>query len=237
MRIAVALRSRRLLCGSPTWRKGSLVSLLPCVAAVHAAADMAKASVADSTPVSTPQKKSISSAKASQKSPAAKKSPARPAAPAPVTPTLLRKAARISEQLAELYGSPPVPLTHDSIFQLLVAVVLSAQTTDKKVNEVTPELFAKAPDAPALAALDVVSIQSIIAPIGLAPTKARNLSGMAKVCGEALTACCAALSSRAGPRATPAPRSCFWSGMVAKCRAHSKNWRRCPAWGTRRPAW
>ncbi|KAF8072837.1 CBR1 [Scenedesmus sp. PABB004] len=106
---------------------------------------------------------------------------AREAAEATREPALLAKAARIAEQLAGLYPSPPIPLDHGSTFQLLVAVVLSAQTTDKKVNEVTPTLFAAAPDAAAMAALEVAAIQTIIAPIGLAPTKARNLSNLSKL--------------------------------------------------------
>jgi hypothetical protein len=155
------------------------------------------------------------------------------------------KALRIAEHLGKLYPRPPIPLDHDSHFQLLCAVVLSAQTTDKKVNEVrpchspmhhhplwpqsnpfsnrickkfspyakelhfkscienctsfshtnlcpppppppnlqvTPALFAMAPDAHTLAGLDVKDIATCIKQLGLAPTKARNLSAMSKVC-------------------------------------------------------
>ncbi|MFT4706119.1 MAG: endonuclease-3, partial [Bradymonadia bacterium] len=69
--------------------------------------------------------------------------------------TRAEKAARIAEMLEELYPETPVPLDHVDAFTLLVAVALSAQTTDKKVNEVTPSLFAVAPDPLRMAALDV----------------------------------------------------------------------------------
>ena len=82
--------------------------------------------------------------------------------------------------LDELYPKTPIPLDHNSAYTLLVAVMLSAQTTDKKVNEVTPALFKKADTPERMAELDVKFIQSIIREIGLAPTKAKNLSKMAK---------------------------------------------------------
>ncbi|MFT4703829.1 MAG: endonuclease-3, partial [Bradymonadia bacterium] len=66
-------------------------------------------------------------------------------------------------------------------FTLLVAVALSAQTTDKKVNEVTPSLFAVAPDPLRMAALDVDAIRQLIREIGLAPTKAKNLKRMSEL--------------------------------------------------------
>ena len=73
----------------------------------------------------------------------------------------------------------PIPLDHYSAYTLLVAVMLSAQTTDKKVNEVTPALFKKADTPEKMAKLDAKLIQSIIKEIGLAPTKAKNLLKMA----------------------------------------------------------
>ena len=82
--------------------------------------------------------------------------------------------------LDELYPETPIPLDHYSAYTLLVAVMLSAQTTDKKVNEVTPALFKKADTPEKMAKLDVKLIQSIIKEIGLAPTKAKNLSKMAQ---------------------------------------------------------
>ncbi len=84
------------------------------------------------------------------------------------------------EILDGLYPAPPIPLQHRDPFTLLVAVVLSAQTTDKKVNEVTPELFRLAPDAAAMSVLPVAKIQEIIREVGLAPQKAKALQGLAK---------------------------------------------------------
>ena len=93
--------------------------------------------------------------------------------------TRQQRADRIGAQLDALYPAPPIPLHHGDPFQLLVAVMLSAQTTDKKVNEVTPQLFSLAPDARAMAATDVDTIRDTIRQIGLAPTKAKNLQAMA----------------------------------------------------------
>ena len=90
------------------------------------------------------------------------------------------KAEIIGNMLDELYPETPIPLDHYSAYTLLVAVMLSAQTTDKKVNEVTPALFKKADTPEKMAKLDVKLIQSIIKEIGLAPTKAKNLSKMAQ---------------------------------------------------------
>ncbi|MGD8318703.1 MAG: endonuclease III, partial [Myxococcales bacterium] len=90
------------------------------------------------------------------------------------------KAARIGSILDRHYPEPPIPLDHRDPFTLLVAVMLSAQTTDKKVNEVTPALFAEAPDPESMAALPVQRILEIIRTVGLAPTKAKNLKAMAR---------------------------------------------------------
>ena len=91
------------------------------------------------------------------------------------------RAERIGRILDELYPEPPIPLRHHDPFTLLVAVMLSAQTTDKKVNEVTPGLFAVAPTPAAMAALPVETIQRLIREIGLAPTKAKNLRATAQL--------------------------------------------------------
>jgi endonuclease III len=85
------------------------------------------------------------------------------------------KADRIGEVLDDLYPDPAVPLDHVDPYTLLVAVALSAQTTDKKVNQVTPALFAVADTPEKMAALDPDTILAIIREIGLAPTKAKNL--------------------------------------------------------------
>ncbi|MGB0727060.1 MAG: endonuclease III [Candidatus Poseidoniaceae archaeon] len=85
------------------------------------------------------------------------------------------KAIRIKAMLDEMYPETPVPLDHRNPFELLIAVLMSAQTTDLKVNEVTPALFEAGPTPAAMAALDVDVIQSLIRYVGLAPTKAKNI--------------------------------------------------------------
>jgi endonuclease-3 len=90
------------------------------------------------------------------------------------------RADRIGVQLDELYPTTPSPLDHNDPYTLLVAVMLSAQTTDKKVNEVTPALFAAADKPARMAELEVDEIREIIRQIGLAPTKAKNLKRMAE---------------------------------------------------------
>jgi endonuclease-3 len=82
--------------------------------------------------------------------------------------------------LDELFPAPAIPLDHGDPFQLLVAVALSAQTTDARVNLVTPALFARAPDAAAMAKLTAPQILAFIKTCGLAPTKARNLRALAQ---------------------------------------------------------
>ena len=90
------------------------------------------------------------------------------------------KAKKIGEILDELYPQPPIPLEHRDPFTLLVAVLLSAQTTDAQVNEVTPALFAKASTPEAMAELSVEEILSAIRACGLAPTKAKNVKKLAE---------------------------------------------------------
>jgi endonuclease-3 len=85
------------------------------------------------------------------------------------------KAQRIGEVLDDLYPDPAIPLDHVDPYTLLVSVVLSAQTTDKKVNEVTPALFALASTPQQMAALDPATIHEVIREVGLAPTKAKHL--------------------------------------------------------------
>lgn len=96
------------------------------------------------------------------------------------------KADRIAQQLEELYPETPIPLDHRDPFTLLIAVLLSAQTTDKKVNEVTPALFERAPTPAKMAELEVEEIRQYIRQLGLAPQKAKNikaLSGMLVAAG------------------------------------------------------
>ena len=94
------------------------------------------------------------------------------------------KAVRIAEQLESLYPEIPVPLDHSNPFELLVAVLMSAQNTDLKVNEVTPALFAKASSAQAMAALEVEVILADIRHVGLAPTKAKNIKRLSELLVE-----------------------------------------------------
>ena len=84
------------------------------------------------------------------------------------------KAEIIGQMLDDLYPTTPVPLDHTSDYTLLVAVMLSAQTTDKKVNQVTPALFAEADTPEQMATLEVEQIQNLIREIGWPPTKAKN---------------------------------------------------------------
>ncbi|MGD8860899.1 MAG: endonuclease III [Myxococcales bacterium] len=94
--------------------------------------------------------------------------------------TRAEKAERIVKILEELYPEVPIPLDHRDPFTLLCAVLLSAQTTDKKVNEVTPALFAIGGTPAKMAALPVEKILEKIRTLGLAPTKAKNLKAMAQ---------------------------------------------------------
>ena len=95
------------------------------------------------------------------------------------------KADRIAIQLQELYPTTPIPLDHSDPYTLLVAVMLSAQTTDKKVNEVTPALFAAAHTPQKMAKLDVRDVKELIRQIGLAPGKSKNLVALSqKICDE-----------------------------------------------------
>jgi len=89
------------------------------------------------------------------------------------------KAVKIGNILDKLYPDTPVPLNHTSPYTLLVAVMLSAQTTDKKVNQVTPMLFKYANTPEKMAKLKIEKIQSLIQEIGLSNTKAKNLKKMA----------------------------------------------------------
>jgi len=90
------------------------------------------------------------------------------------------KAGRIAVLLEELYPEVPIPLDHSDPYTLLVAVMLSAQTTDKKVNEVTPALFAEAGSPGAMVALGQQRVLEIIRPIGLSPTKSKNLVALSQ---------------------------------------------------------
>ena len=91
------------------------------------------------------------------------------------------RAALVMERLQQHYPETPVPLDHSDAFTLLIAVLLSAQCTDKKVNEVTPALFAAGPTPDAMAALTEAQILGHIRQLGLANTKARNVKRLAEL--------------------------------------------------------
>ncbi|HEY3756350.1 MAG TPA: endonuclease III [Opitutaceae bacterium] len=96
-------------------------------------------------------------------------------------PTRQSRADYVDRRLEELYPSPAIPLNHASPFTLLVAVLLSAQCTDRRVNAVTPALFALGDTAETLAAVPVEKIQSVIRPCGLSPQKARAIAGLSRI--------------------------------------------------------
>jgi endonuclease-3 len=99
-------------------------------------------------------------------------------------PTKQARAAHVARTLEGIYPATPIPLDHKDAFTLLVSVVLSAQCTDKRVNQVTPELFALADTPEAMARVPVSEIRRIIRPCGLSPQKARAISGLSKIITE-----------------------------------------------------
>lgn len=98
--------------------------------------------------------------------------------------TKKERAEFVVESLEKLYPRPLIPLDHQDSFTLLVAVVLSAQTTDKKVNEITPSLFGKAANPTAMSRLEVDEIRELIKQIGLSNTKAANLKKLSQILVE-----------------------------------------------------
>ena len=91
------------------------------------------------------------------------------------------RAALIDRRLAGLYPETPVPLDHRDAFTLLIAVLLSAQCTDRRVNTVTPRLFALADTPAAMARVPEERIREIIRPCGLSPQKARAIAGLSRL--------------------------------------------------------
>jgi len=87
----------------------------------------------------------------------------------------------IDRRLAQLYPAPPVPLDHSDPYTLLIAVLLSAQCTDERVNQVTPALFARAATPATMARLSVATIQGIIRPCGLSPQKAKAIKRLSEL--------------------------------------------------------
>ena len=98
--------------------------------------------------------------------------------------TQKQRAQIVMTELEKLYPQVPVPLDHSDPFTLLVAVALSAQTTDKKVNQISPKLFEVAGDPFKMKDLEVDEIKYLIKEIGLANTKAKNLKRMAELLVE-----------------------------------------------------
>jgi len=95
--------------------------------------------------------------------------------------TRAEKAQRIAAILDELHPEPEVPLEHVDPYTLLVSVVLSAQCTDERVNQVTPALFARAATPDAMAKLEVEEIRQIIRPCGLSPSKAKAIRRLSEI--------------------------------------------------------
>ncbi|MBL9209303.1 MAG: endonuclease III [Opitutaceae bacterium] len=94
--------------------------------------------------------------------------------------TRAARAAYVDRRLAELYPETPVPLDHKDAFTLLIAVLLSAQCTDKRVNLTTPRLFALADTPAKMAALPVAQIDTIVRPCGLSPRKAQAIRDLSQ---------------------------------------------------------
>lgn len=95
--------------------------------------------------------------------------------------TKSEKAAFVIKTLDEIYPTIPIPLNHKDPYTLLIAVLLSAQSTDVKVNQVTPLLFEKADNPRAMVRLSVEQIREIIKPVGLSPTKAKAIHRLSEI--------------------------------------------------------
>lgn len=94
------------------------------------------------------------------------------------------RAEYVLKRLTELYPDPPIPLDHSNPFTLLVAVLLSAQCTDERVNKVTPKLFRRARSAKKMLTVPVEEILEIIRPCGLSPKKSKAIAGFSKILVE-----------------------------------------------------
>lgn len=98
--------------------------------------------------------------------------------------TALSRAGFVDGRLAQLYPETPIPLDHRDAYTLLVAVLLSAQCTDKRVNLVTPQLFARADTPEKMAQIPVAEIAAIVRPCGLSPQKSKAISQLSKIIVE-----------------------------------------------------
>ena len=94
------------------------------------------------------------------------------------------RASFVMQRLEQLYPETPVPLDHNNIFELLVAVLLSAQCTDERVNQVTPALFALADNAAEMQHVPREAIYRIVRPCGLAPQKSKAISMLSTILVE-----------------------------------------------------
>ena len=95
--------------------------------------------------------------------------------------TKAEKVQFIIDTLEQLYPEVPIPLEHKDPYTLLIAVLLSAQSTDVKVNQITPKLFAKADNPYDMVKLSVEEIKAIIKPVGLSPMKSKGIYGLSKI--------------------------------------------------------
>ena len=95
--------------------------------------------------------------------------------------TKQEKVKFVIDTLAELYPNVPIPLDHKDPYTLLIAVLMSAQSTDVRVNQITPLLFAKADNPYSMAKLSEEEIREIIKPVGLSPMKAKGIYGLSKI--------------------------------------------------------
>lgn len=95
--------------------------------------------------------------------------------------TKTERAAHVLKRLQELYPDPPIPLDHKDPYTLLVAVLLSAQCTDERVNKVTPLLFVRADNPTDMVKLSVEQIRDIIRPCGLSPMKSKGIAGLSRI--------------------------------------------------------
>ena len=95
--------------------------------------------------------------------------------------TKQEKVQFVIDTLQEIYPHVPIPLDHKDPYTLLIAVLLSAQSTDVRVNQITPLLFAKADNPYSMVKLSVEEIREIIKPVGLSPMKSKGIHGLSKI--------------------------------------------------------
>ncbi len=98
--------------------------------------------------------------------------------------TKTERAAYIQRRLGELYPDPPVPLDHSDAYTLLVAVLLSAQCTDVRVNQVTPSLWKLAKTPATMAKVPLEEIEKVVKPCGLGPQKAKAIKELSRLLAE-----------------------------------------------------